>query len=134
MNGFIVGIGGILGALARYGLGLAFGAPDPFPIATLITNLLGCLVLGWLLEAWRLKWPNRLWIKNGFGTGVIGAFTTFSTLSVETVHLIQDQHVMLAALYVIVSVAGGLLLVSIGRGVAQKMFATVEMRQGELRS
>jgi CrcB protein len=124
----IVGLAGILGALARYGVGIAFGAPDPFPFATLAANLTGSFVLGWLLTSVSLWKDPHPWIKAGFGTGFIGAYTTFSTFSYETVRLAENQMWGTAVTYVLVSIWGGLLAVWIGHRLAERMFARPDER------
>jgi CrcB protein len=82
---------GALGALSRYGATLwamrAFG--DRLPYGTLIVNVLGCLLLGFLLQAGvqhpGLSRETRL----ALGTGFLGSFTTFSTFGVQTVRLME---------------------------------------------
>jgi len=111
-----VGVFGMIGAALRYETGTAVGAmwPYPFPLATLLINYAGCLVLGWFTRAgsqWR--WLP-VWLRTGFGTGLIGSFTTFSTFSVETIGLLRGGRPGTALLYVVLSMAGGLLLAWLG--------------------
>jgi CrcB protein len=117
-NSLAVGIGGIVGALARYGLALLGNPADPaaFPWGTLLCNLAGCLLLGWLASLAEGRLPPRL--KLGLTTGVIGAFTTFSTFSLELVSLLQHGRLFSALVYALVSAAGGLLLTRAGMGLA----------------
>ncbi|MCM3239292.1 fluoride efflux transporter CrcB [Heyndrickxia oleronia] len=110
MSYLTVGIGGIIGSLLRYYIGLSsvIWWSSPFPIATLVINLIGCFVLGWFttyLSKLKLFSPSLL---TGFGTGLVGSFTTFSTFSVETVQLIQNSLWGFAILYVLGSLFGGL--------------------------
>lgn len=116
MTYIAVGIGGVVGALLRYGLALAMKhAPSGiFPLATLLTNLIGSFFLAFLtMYLFRM---GRLHPRTAtaIGTGVIGAFTTFSTFSVETMRLLQAGKIGMAALYVAGSAAGGLLAAGIG--------------------
>ena len=71
-------IGSLLGGILRYALRMAIPTPDSFPLGILIINLSGSLILGvfyGVSDTRRIK----LWLRVGFGTGVIGTFTTFST-------------------------------------------------------
>lgn len=117
-NTLAVGIGGIVGALARYGLSLAFNPADPsaFPWGTLMCNLAGCFALGWLSEFAGRRLPE--WMKLALSSGVIGGFTTFSTFSIELVHLIQHDRLGGALAYGLASAIGGLLLIRAGTALA----------------
>ncbi|MFD2332996.1 fluoride efflux transporter CrcB [Cohnella sp. GCM10020058] len=106
-----VGLAGSIGALLRYEAGLWTHSwwHMTFPLATLVINLSGCLALG-LFTAWATTRPGMPeWLRLGIGTGLIGAYTTFSTFSVETLTLLRDGRAGEAALYVGASVVGGLL-------------------------
>ncbi len=91
MNAIGVLIGGGFGALARYlveGV-VAERQRSPFPLSTLIVNVSGSAALGAVVGAITHGWLSTtagLWI----GTGFIGAFTTFSTFTYETVRLVDD--------------------------------------------
>jgi CrcB protein len=79
----LVGLGGALGATLRYAVGEALADRDtPFPVPTLAVNTLGTFTLGVLTFAGAGEDALLL-----FGTGLCGAFTTFSSFSVETVRL-----------------------------------------------
>ncbi|MFF1881283.1 fluoride efflux transporter FluC [Pseudarthrobacter sp. NPDC058196] len=106
----VVVAGGILGALARYGLGSILPAPGGWPVPTLAINLSGAFLLGLLLEALVRRGPDagRLRLIRLFvGTGFMGAFTTYSTLALETNTLFGAGRVTDALLYVGVSVVAG---------------------------
>lgn len=98
-----VALGGALGALARYGIGLAaaraFGVA--FPWGTLIVNAIGGLAMGAL--AARLG-PDKEHLQLLLGVGVLGGFTTFSAFSLETVRLVQEAPGQ-SVLYVLASLA-----------------------------
>ncbi|GIP40887.1 putative fluoride ion transporter CrcB 1 [Paenibacillus sp. J31TS4] len=118
----LVGLAGALGALLRYALGagvlLIWGSP--YPLATFAANLGGSFVLGWLTgrAASRPAWPA--WVMPVLGTGLIGAFTTFSTFSVETLALWREGHAGTAVLYSLLSIWGGLALAWLGMRLGER--------------
>ncbi|MDT0003588.1 fluoride efflux transporter CrcB [Listeria cossartiae subsp. cayugensis] len=109
-----VGVFGALGGMCRYAMNLWFGG-EGFPYATLAVNLIGCFLLAFLMQFLAEKSRISLVILNGIGTGFIGAFTTFSAFSVDTIQLLQNGDVILAISYVLVSLIGGLVMVKLGR-------------------
>lgn len=116
MKSFLaVGIGGFLGAVSRYNLSLLFPNTGGFPVTTLCINIIGCFFLAWLFTAF----PKRFPIVLGIGTGFFGAFTTFSTFSLETLLLLQDHQWIQALLYCLISVVGGLICAWLGHNLAK---------------
>ncbi|WP_043713161.1 fluoride efflux transporter CrcB [Symbiobacterium thermophilum] len=115
-----VAAGGALGAWARHGLGSWLTAllPSTFPLPTLMINVLGALLLGFVagygIERGRLPEAWRLPVTVGF----IGSFTTFSTWSVDTVLLLDAGRWPLALANVGISLAVGLAAVWVGRRLA----------------
>ncbi|XXM73135.1 fluoride efflux transporter CrcB [Lysinibacillus sphaericus] len=110
-----VGLAGALGAMLRYWVGHAFfDESGLFPYATLTVNLIGSFVLALFTTGIvrRFSLPGHL--KMAIATGFVGSFTTFSTLSVETVALFENGHILLGAVYVAVSILGGLAMSRIG--------------------
>jgi CrcB protein len=106
----VVIVGGILGALARYGLGSVLPVPGGWPVPTLAINLSGAFLLGLLLEALVRRGPDtgRLRLIRLFvGTGFMGAFTTYSTLALETNNLFGAGRGTDALIYVGASVVAG---------------------------
>ena len=99
----LVAIAGALGAVCRYGLGLAVG-PAGSPWATFGINVGGSFLLGVLVAA--VPVPDGA-VRVAIGTGFLGAFTTFSTLSLESLTLARDGHVGVAAGYALASLALG---------------------------
>lgn len=94
MRAFVlVALGGAFGASLRYGTGLLLArllGRGGFPWSTLVVNVLGSFLLGWLLaesHRYELSDTTRLVL----GTGLCGALTTFSTFSVETLRLVEQQ-------------------------------------------
>ena len=108
-------LGGGLGSLARWGLGLALPHPaGAWPTATLVVNLTGCLLLGLLAAALFTRHPGSPWLRPFLGTGVLGGWTTFSTFAVDAVQLADAGRGAAAVGYVLVSVAGGVLAAATG--------------------
>jgi CrcB protein len=112
--------GGIVGALARYGMLEALPhAPGEWPWATFAVNLAGALILGWLTTRLTEMMPPTRYVRFLLGTGFCGALTTFSTFQVETIRLAKDGHADVAATYAAASLAAGMLLV-VGATVAAR--------------
>lgn len=124
MNFWAVGIGGILGSLSRYLLGLALTGywGDFFPYGTLAVNLIGSLCLSFLVYGSMLKWQLPRPLLLAVTTGFMGSFTTFSTFSVEVLNLLLDGQAGLALLYVLISTIAGLGLAGLGIYLAAKLY------------
>ncbi|MCZ3387607.1 MAG: CrcB family protein [Actinomycetia bacterium] len=115
----VVGLGGAAGALARWAISLGVPwHPPAIPWATLVANLVGCVVIGALLTLWTEGSPPAWWVRPLVAVGFVGGFTTFSAFAVEGVRLVEAGAPNVAALYVVGSVTAGLLLV---RGAAEAM-------------
>lgn len=97
-----VGLGGIVGAESRYGIGLSLPhAHDEFPWATVLVNATGCLLLGVLMVILlELTSPHRL-VRPFLGVGVLGGYTTFSTFTTDAGALLQAHRPLVALLYVL---------------------------------
>lgn len=102
---FCVGIGGAVESICRYLLGLIkIGSESIFPINTLIINVLGSFLIG-IVALYSFKNSNMdsnllLLLK----IGICGGFTTFSTFAYETINLVQDGKVLMALIYIVLSV------------------------------
>lgn len=108
MNMYLaVAAGGALGACARYGVGhfafRLFGSG--FPVGTLFVNVAGSLLMGMLIEVMALRWSPSPELRVLMVTGFLGAFTTFSTFSLDAAVQIQKGAYMVAGGYIFVSVA-----------------------------
>ena len=110
----LVGIAGTLGAILRYVIGLFFFTNSSFPFATLTINLIGSFLLAWLTTSVFKKTALPPALITAIGTGFVGSFTTFSTLSIETVTMFQNGELWLGTLYVMVSIVGGLFMSRLG--------------------
>jgi len=112
----LISVFGLAGTLARYGLqGLVQEhTPGDFPMGTLVVNLAGCLFLGLIGEfALRHISIPPEW-RIGITIGFFGAFTTFSTFTWESAHLLQDGEWTKAGLYIGISLVGGLIAILTG--------------------
>lgn len=111
----LVFVGGLVGALARVTLATWLPVADGgFPWTTLVGNLAGALLLGLLLTVavgWTRADPV---VRLLIGTGVLGAFTTYSTLAVELTQLLRDGAVWVATGYATASLVGGVLAAFVG--------------------
>jgi len=110
-----VGLGGFLGANARYVLGgiVSERWGTIFPLGTFVINITGCFILGFFMAfAQERPWVNPN-ARLMFAVGFVGAYTTFSTYSYESIRLIQEREVMLAMVNLIGSVlAGGVAVIA----------------------
>lgn len=103
----LVGAGGAIGAMARYGVSVLIGRFwfSSFPLATLVVNVLGStamgLLIGILVRTLPASGPDiRLFVA----VGVLGGFTTFSSFSLDTISMIERGELAQAALYIGLSV------------------------------
>ncbi|UJW86348.1 fluoride efflux transporter CrcB [Devosia sp. SL43] len=121
----LVGAGGAIGAMARFGVGSLVGRlwPMSFPLATMLINIIGSLAMGLFvglmarfLPAWQEN--ARLFVA----VGILGGFTTFSSFSLDTIVLIERGEWLMAGAYVLLSVVVCLIGLYLGllvtRGVA----------------
>jgi len=119
----VIAAGGAVGALFRYGLSNAVYATfgRSFPYGTLAVNVLGSLLMGFLFvllierSTFDVLWRSAILI------GGLGAFTTFSTFSIETLNLIENGAVTLALLNILLSVTLCIVAVWLGVAVARQM-------------
>jgi len=109
-SAILVGSGSAVGALARYSLGNAIVKINnsEFPWSTWIINMLGTLLFGLFFNAFSIVHHDTNWWLL-LGTGFCGGFTTFSTMSVETIQLLKSR-VSLGILYLGSSLALGFVL------------------------
>jgi CrcB protein len=120
-NFLVVGLGGFLGAMARYGVSLAVASfwTRDLPLATFLINISGSFVLGFfttmaaervvIAPEWRLL----------VGTGFVGAYTTFSTFEYETQRLVESGAKGWALANVLASVTAGFLAVRLGMSLSR---------------
>lgn len=116
----LVALGGAVGTTARYGLASAWPTGDGWPVATLTANLLGAFLLGALLEALagRAETARGRVLRLAVGTGVLGGFTTFSSLAIEVERFAARGEAAVGVAYGLASVALGVLAALAGVAVA----------------
>ena len=102
----LVGIGGALGAMARYGFGTLVGnVASGFPTATFLINILGSIAMGLLVGVLARTTPQfQNEIRLFVAVGIFGGFTTFSSFSLDTVVLMERGDYLLAGAYIVGSV------------------------------
>jgi len=111
----VIAIGGAGGAAARYALTRAEPVgKGTFPATTFAINIVGALVLAFLLESLARRSRPAWWIRPFGAIGVLGGFTTFSTMCTEATLLGRDGHVPLAVVYLAASAAAGVAAVVAG--------------------
>lgn len=109
MNAFLIFLGGGLGSLTRFGMSvfiMRFKFTN-FPIATLISNTLACVILALVVYILKDKLDSNSWLSPLLITGFCGGFSTFSTFSNETYLLLQHGNYMWALSNVLISVIVG---------------------------
>jgi CrcB protein len=114
-----IGIGGFLGAIARFLLSRSIGEYFPnFPYGTLMVNVLGSLLLGFIGYSILYSRAITPELRNLINIGFIGAFTTMSTFAFETVRIIEAGQLSIAFLNITSNLLFSLLAISMGRWVA----------------
>jgi fluoride exporter len=112
-----VGVAGSIGAIARYGIDgiIVQKSGGPFPWGTFLINISGSFVLG-LLFAVLVEGRVAVapWIRTASTVGLVGAYTTFSTLTLETFRLVEDGSYILAGANAVGSLTLGLVAVYLG--------------------
>lgn len=106
-NFLLVGLGGAIGAMSRYGVSILVGRiwPHAFPLGTLLINIAGSAAMGLFIGILARTLPPwqeeaRLFVA----IGILGGFTTFSSFSLDTIVLMERGEMLQAGLYVLLSV------------------------------
>lgn len=119
-----IALGGAAGALARYlaGYWAAVLWPGPLPIGTWLVNVLGCAAIGVLFVGLERAVIHPE-LRGALVVGFLGAFTTFSTFSLETVSLWLSGAFFLALAYTVATVLACLLATALGMALGRALFA-----------
>ncbi|MFV0407667.1 MAG: fluoride efflux transporter FluC [Propioniciclava sp.] len=119
----LIFLGGLAGTLARIGLDAALPtADDGIPWATLTVNVSGAFLLGAILEVLTTQgggWQHA--VRLAIGTGFLGGYTTYSALSVETLHLVRNDAVLAGLAYAVGSICAGLTAAAAGFSLARRI-------------
>lgn len=122
---WMIGAAGALGAMSRYGLGQFAErfATGSWPVGTLAANLVGCLLLGLVMEGLQIRDAVSREVGLALTVGFLGAFTTFSTFGHETIELFERGQAGTALTYVVGSVIAGCGLCFVGVRLARSLWA-----------
>ena len=125
MNAAVVGAGGFIGAICRYGMSTLVQRNLPatgFPYGTLLVNMLGCLLIGVAIGYAESRQVFGDDFRRFVLIGILGGFTTYSTFGYETLALLQNSELVRAIVNVVVHVVIGLLLVWLGFILASRQY------------
>ena len=117
MKFLMIGIGGGIGAILRYLISVV-PLKVSFPVQTFVTNVLGAILIGIVVEVVAGKQVSQNW-SLFWRVGICGGFTTFSTFSLETYNLIEKGNTGIALGYAILSVVLSVIGVFAGRGIVK---------------
>lgn len=114
--------GGSIGGLARAGLSEAVAThPGAWPWATFTVNVLGAALLGYFVTRLQERLPPARYRRPFLATGVCGALTTFSTLQVELIRMLEHGHDGLALGYAAASIAAGFTAVALATSLTRRV-------------
>ena len=118
----LVALGGALGAIGRFGINEILTAVFklPFPLGTLVANVVGCFLIGVLIGSGIGETSRSA--RLGFGVGFLGALTTFSTFGAETIQHASDGRWSLAIGNVSANLTLGLAAVMLGIATGKRFF------------
>lgn len=115
-------VGGAVGTLARALLSTAFPVtPAQWPWPTFAVNIVGAFLLGYFTTRLQERLPLSSYRRPLLGTGVCGGLTTFSTMQVEIVKMLDDRHVGLALGYAAASVAAGYAAIQVATALTRRV-------------
>ena len=123
INFLTIGIGGFLGAIARYGVAVWIGRQwgRSFPLGSFVVNVSGSFLIGLLMSLFTERFMvNPQW-RLLFVVGFLGAYTTFSTFEYETGTLLRDGEWLIATLNIVLSVLVGFAALKLGEMIAKSI-------------
>lgn len=113
----LVTLGGAVGSVLRYAVSLVTPQPQGWPLGTLAVNVVGAFALGLLLEGLARRGPEtpaRRRVRLTLGTGLLGGFTTYSSLALEVERLLSDGAVGVAVGYAAATLLAGTVAAVVG--------------------
>lgn len=118
-----IGLGGAIGAISRYLLSGWFQSKydSLFPLGTFMVNMIGTFLLGFLFVLFTEKYLLNSTLRSVITIGILGAFTTYSTFSIETINLIEISMWKSAILNVVLSIFVGLIFGWLGIMLAKSL-------------
>jgi len=121
MNVLVIGIGGFVGAVARYGIAVWIGQRwgRSFPLGTFVINVSGSFLIGLLMTLMAERFTENPQWRLLLVVGFLGAYTTFSTFEYETGALLKDGEWFFAGLNVVLSVIVGFVALKLGEVMAK---------------
>lgn len=122
-NILIIGIGGFVGAVTRYGMAVWIGQRwgRSFPFGTFVINITGSFLIGLLMTLMTERIIENPQWRLLLVVGFLGAYTTFSTFEYETGALLKDGEWLYASLNVVLSVAVGFIALKLGEVIAKSI-------------
>ncbi|MFZ2196212.1 MAG: fluoride efflux transporter CrcB [Thermodesulfovibrionales bacterium] len=122
-NCLIIGLGGFLGAIARYIVALWIGQRwgRTFPLGTFVVNVSGSFLISLLMSLFTEKFMVNPQLRLFLVIGFLGAYTTFSTFEYETGNLVKDGEWSMALANVILSVIAGFVALKFGETIAKSI-------------
>ena len=128
----LVGLGGAVGGMLRYGLSTALpDEPGTFPWTTLGINLVGSFLLGFLVAGIVGRRAAPAWVRPALGTGLLGGFTTFSAVSHALDVLVTDGLVGAAALYLVGTLFGAVVGALLGLALGARLPARLPVDEDD---
>lgn len=113
--------GGFVGAITRYALAQALPVTTgDWPWSTFLVNIAGAFALGYFTTRLQERLPLSSYRRPLLGTGLCGALTTFSTMQVELLRMLDDGLLALAAAYALISVAAGFMAVLVATNLVRR--------------
>ena len=119
----LVAVGGGVGSLLRWSVGKLFASTGAggIPWSTIVINITGAFAIGYLSVLFSVEWHDRYgtFLKSAILTGVLGGYTTFSTMELDTAKMFRAGGVSKAAFYIIGQLAVGIAAAGLGAELAR---------------